>query len=286
MYTVVLMLVLGGCTYDEQIPETELKGHLVLSKDAVTRQVKATDDPNDATTVAVTDIRLAGPIYIGAYAGIDSSSLPYPIPAQGPIISQEEGDAFPYGGTTVGRFDFACYKFLSCKVTTGRFVDYADMLDYFTNVLHNPIKDDQGTILLSESEFQQQCFDYYYATTDNEMSFIGPEAFTETDAGFEADFTLFHTIFVPGMSVWGFMDAPFVSPTAAEQSGTFGTCDTTAGRQASRYDQTFYEGASYTNILNRPNSYLDIDDYVSAGVTVENADDTIQLTIDLPVLSE
>lgn len=290
MFPLLLVSLLGGCKYDEMIAEREIAGQLRIPKAAATRQVKANDDPSDYSTVELTDIRLLGPIYIGAYPGLDTSSRPYPFPKQGPIIASHEGNSFPYGGTTVGRMDFACYKALACKVTTGRFEDYADVLDYFANVLKHPVVDDRGNALTPEEAeaFQQYCYDYYYATSDDEMEFIGVDnlSFTEDGDDYVADFSLFHTFYKEGMQVWGFMDAPLIKPDALEQAGTFSTCDTGGGNHVYRYDQDFYEGAPYADLLNYPTQYLDVDDWVSSGVEVTSADETVNLNIDIPIVSE
>lgn len=281
MYTAILALSLGGCTIDEGIPEVELKGKIVVPKAAATREVKANDDPADFTTTEITDVRLLGPIYIGAYSAVDTLSRPYPIPAQGPIIANEEGDAFPYGGSTVGRFDFACYQYLSCRVTTGRFSGYDDILDYFKNVLHDPVVDQDGREITSDVEFQQYCYDYYNITSDEEVAFINDLDFQEDGDNFVAEFSLFHTVYVEGMSLWGFMDAPAISIEDPKHSGVFSTCDVGGGRQQFDYDQSFYEGASYTNILNRPGQYLDVSDWVTSGVAVNSADEEITLNLDI-----
>jgi hypothetical protein len=290
MYTLLLATLLGGCKYDEMIAERDIKGQVRIPKAAATRAVKANDDPSDYSTVDVTDLRLMGPIYIGAFAGLDTISRPYPIPKEGPIIASKEGDSFPYGGTSVGRMDFACYKALACKVTTGRFKDYEDILDYFQNVLRHPVVDDSGVPLttLDATEFQQYCYDYYYATSDAEMSFIGPDnlSFTEDGDDYVADFTLFHTTYQKGMKVWGLMDAPLIKPDALELAGSFSTCDSSAGNSVTRYDETFYEGDSYIDVLNYPTHYLQVDDWVSSGVEVDSADDTVTLNIDVPIVTE
>lgn len=287
MLIILTASILGGCAYDENIRETEIKGKLVVPKAAATRNVKANTDPTDYSTVPLTDPRLLGPVYIGAYSAIDRDSRPYPIPYQGPIIGGQEGDTFPYGGTGVGRFDFACYKFLACKVTSGRFADYEDMMDYFGNVLQNPIKDDQGEVLLSDVEFEQHCLDYYFATSSEELVFVGPSDFTEEGDNYVAEFELFHTTFVPGMAIWGFMDAPQISADKLDLNGTFSTCNTAGGRTIYKYDQTYDEGAAYTDILNRPAQYIDVDDWVTDGVLIgDSADTEIVLNLDVPIVSE
>ena len=287
MLTILTASLLGGCAYNEQIRETEIKGKLVVPRAAATRNVKASTDPLDLSTVPLEDPRLLGPIYIGAYSAIDENSRPYPIPYQGPVIDGEEGDTFPYGGTGVGRFDFACYKFLACKVTTGRFADYEDMMDYFANVLQNPIKDNQGVVLTSDVAFEQQCLDYYYEVASDNMAFIGPSDFTLEGDNYVAEFELFHTTFVPGMAVWGFMDAPQISADKLDLNGTFSTCSASGGRTVYKYDQTYDEGGAYTDILNRPTQYIDVDDWVTTGVTVgDDPSAEITLNLDIPIISE
>jgi len=285
--TFVLLAALGGCTYDEQIPEREIKGKLVVPRAAATREVKATDDPNDFTTTPVTDPRLIGPIYLGAFSGIDETSKAYPLPVAGPVIGGEEGNSFPYGGTTVGHYDFACYKVLACKVVTGRFTDYADMLDYFANVLRNPVKDDGGDEVLSDVAFQQYCYDYYEYTADWEMSFIGGTDFVEnSDGDFEAEFSMYHTYFQSGMALWGFMDAPQINVQSPAANGTFSTCDLNGGRQQYRYDQTFYEGSSQIDVLNKPRQYLASDDWVSSPAFIQDENEEPVIHLDIPVSEE
>lgn len=282
------LLIFLACAYDEELAERDIKGRLIVPKEVATRDIKANTDPADFSTTPLTDPRLIGPIFIGAYSAIDSISRPYPIPEQGPIISQQVGNSFPYGGTTVGRYDFACYKFLACKVQTGRFEDYADMLDYFANVLQNPIKDDEGVEITSDDEFRYYCYDYYYANSDTEMSFIGKDHLSFEDKGdhYEAEFTLFHTVYVEGMSVWGFMDAPIIRADQTSQNGTYSTCDLGAGREISRYNQEFQEGASYTDVLNLPSNYLDAYDWVTSGTTVNDPSAEIEITLDIQIISE
>jgi hypothetical protein len=259
MGTTLLMLALG-CAYQEVIPEKDIYGTVVIPRAAATRLLPGGEE--------VTDTRLIGPVYLGAYSGVDTVSFNYPHPSMGPIVTADQpGDTFPFGGTTVGRFDYACYEALACKVVTGRFQDYADILDYFS-VLGNPVKDENGAEVLYPSTFQQACYDYFYATSDAEMSFIGAEDFTENaDGDFEAPFVMAHTVFVDGMSVWGWMDAPTVDLANNLNSGGFSTCDTAAGREQTKYDENYYEGRVYSDALNTPSQYVFSGDWVSQGTT-------------------
>ena len=161
------MLTLSlGCAYKEVLPEKDLTGTVVLPAAALTRTL------SDGSTV--TDPRLIGPVFLGAFSGMDDISFAYPHPAMGPIVTPDvPGDTFPYGGTTIGRYDFACYSSLACKVVTGRFQSYDDILDYFANTLGQPVEDENGEVVDYASTFQQHCFDYFYATSDAEMAFLG-----------------------------------------------------------------------------------------------------------------
>jgi hypothetical protein len=257
MVSTILILAFG-CAYQEELPEKDITGTVVLPAAALTRQL-----PNGET---VTDPRLIGPVFLGAYAGIDDVAFSYPHPTMGPIVNADTpGDTFPYGGTTVGRYDFACYEALACKVVTGRFADYADILDYF-QLLGSPVTDDNGAEVANGSTFQQACYEYYYATSDAEMAFIGADQFTENaDGDWEASFSMPHTVFVDGMVIWGWMDAPSVDLANTSENGSFSTCDVGSGRNPTEYDEEFYEGRVYYNALNIPSRYIFNGDWVGQG---------------------
>lgn len=258
----ILTLTLG-CAYNETLPEKDLTGTVVLPAAALTRTLF------DGSTV--TDPRLIGPVFLGAFAGMDDISFGYPHPSMGPIVTPDvPGDTFPYGGTTVGRFDFACYQALACKVVTGRFESYDDVLDYFANTLNNPVKDADGEVVDYASTFQQECFDYFYATSDAEMAFLGDLDFQEnSDGDWEAEFLMPHTLVVDGMVLWGWMDAPAIDLGNAGNSGAFSTCTESGGREYQSYDQDFYEGRVYYDVLNAPSTYISNGDWISQGTDAE-----------------
>lgn len=260
MSSITLLLALG-CAYEEVTPEVDITGKVVLPRAA------ATFTAQDGSEVF--DPRNIGPVYLGAFPGMDLVSFNYPHPAMGPIIdSSEPGNTFPYGGTTVGRLDFACYEMLACKVSTGRFSSYEDMLDYYANVLNNPIKDLNGVEVVNASTFQQYCYDYFYATSDVEMAFLGDLDFTENaDGDFEADFLMAHTVGVDGMVIWGWMDAPAVDFANPAASGDYSTCNPSGGRETQKYDQEYYEGTVYPDLYNTPSRYIYNGDWVSQGAT-------------------
>lgn len=258
MGTTILLLALG-CVYNEELPEKDILGTVIVPAAAATR--------TQADGTVVTDPRFIGPIFLGAYSGIDNVAFGYPHPSMGPIVQPDTpGDTFPYGGTTVGRYDFACYEALACQVVTGRFTDYADMLDYFGNVLGNPIKDEYGVDVANGSTFQQACYDYFNATSDQEMAFLGDLDFElNADGDFEASFVMPHTVFVEGMVIWGWMDAPEINLANPTESGKFSSCDVGSGRQYDEYDQEFYEGRVYYDALNTPSQYIFAGDWIANG---------------------
>ena len=252
-----LVILTLGCAFEENLPEADISGTVIVPAAAATRLL-----PSGET---VEDPRFIGPIYLGAFSGIDDVSFGYPHPAMGPIVTGDEpGNTFPYGGTSVGRFDYACYQELACKVVTGRFKDYADILAYFQG-LENPVVDDNGIEVTNASTFQQACYEYFYATSDEEMAFIGADQFTvNADGDYQASFTMAHTVMVEGMSIWGWMDAPLIDLANTSGNGAFSTCDTGAGREPTTYDESYFEGRVYSDALNTPSQYIYGGDWVAS----------------------
>ncbi|MDP2308138.1 MAG: hypothetical protein Q8P18_19110 [Pseudomonadota bacterium] len=277
MSTSILILALG-CAYNEALPEKDIFGTVIVPAAAATR--------TQADGTELKDARFIGPIFLGAYAGIDSVSFGYPHPSMGPIVTADTpGDTFPFGGTTVGRYDFACYESLACKVVTGRFTDYQDILDYFGTVLGNPVKDQSGEDVANASTFQQACFDHFYATSDDEMAFLGDLQFSENaDGDFEAAFTMPHTVFVEGMTIWGWMDAPEIVAANPSANGDFSTCEEGAGREFEEYNSEFFEGRVYYDALNTPSRYIYSGDWVATGgeeSVVNSPDDRPVVRLDI-----
>ena len=308
MFTTTLLssLVLTACSFKENLPEKDISGKVVIPAAALTRDVVSATDPDgdgvfDTLTsqVGVTDTRLIGPIYLGAFAGIDDVSFDYPHPRMGPVVDAGiAGNTFPYGGATVGRMDFACYESIKCKMTTGRFESYDEILDYFQNILGSPVIDPTGAKVEYSSTFQQYCFDYFYYTSDDEMSFLGPEDFVENaDGDFEASFNMAHTILEEGqeLNLWGWMDAPQISIENPDINGSFSTCDTSGvGRTHEEYDQSYTEGRVFSDLLNKPNSYITEGDWIADGSTIIHWDaeagvvqpDDLVVRLDIPHTSE
>ena len=269
-----LVLSLTGCAYDENIAQADISGVVRIPKEAITI---ALSDPDSVEDRIVEDMRALGPVYVGAYPSVREGDYPYLHPEMGPVIvAGQTGDTYPYGGTSVGRFDWACYEAVVCKVTTGRFTDYDDLIDFFANVVKDPIKDLNGEEITNGTEFQERCYDALYATSDHEVPFIsGADGLDFTDQGdyLEAEVTIPHVTVVPGMSLWGWVDMP-------SKGFNFSTCDSTAGWYYSRYSENYYTGSSYTHLLNRPSTYIDDGDWVADDPPVINsADDDFVLEL-------
>lgn len=283
-------VILSACSFSEDVREADYPGTIVIPRAAATRPLYTPTGEYDNTgkpiytSEDVTDTRYIGPVYIGLFSAIDTTSFAYPHPAMGPVVDADEGgNTYPYGGTTVGRFDFACYESLACGVVTGRFTDYADILDFYKTNLLRPVVDSEGTEVTSASAFQQRCFDYYYATTDEEMAFIGEDQFVENaDGDFEATFSMNHTIGVEGSVVWGFMDSPEIDTNVPESTNPgFTTCDDSVGRDAADYNHEWKEGGTPVDVLNHPNQYITPGDWVADGSTVLELSSTGGTTDDL-----
>ncbi|MEN9784872.1 MAG: hypothetical protein RLZZ299_136 [Pseudomonadota bacterium] len=277
IHALFLLPALAACAFEETLPEKDFRGKVILPRAAALQGVIGPDGRLNETDCAddpaacdglVEDMRLIGPVYLGAFAAIDTESFPYPHPAMGPVVTPNyPGNTFPYGGTTVGRFEYGCFETTSCRVVTGRFADYDGILDYFSGMLGDPVLDRDGSEVLSPSVMQQACFDYHRVTSDAEVGLVGELDFKLNDAGdaYEAAFTMPHTVFVEGMRVWGWMDAPRITLDAGDVNGQFSSCDPSTGRQVNTYDQDFTQGRTHYNLLNFPSLYIYEGDWVSAG---------------------
>lgn len=269
-----LALTLGGCAYDENIIQADISGVVQIPKDALNVTLS---DPESVDDRVITDIRALGPVYVGAFPSIQEGSYPYLHPEMGPVIvAGENGDTYPYGGTSVGRFDWACYEVLVCKVSTGRFKSFDDVIDYFANVVKDPILDSNGDEITNGTQFQERCYDSLYVTSDDEIPFIsGEDGLDFVDKGdyLEAEVTIPHVSIVPGMSLWGWIDMP-------SKGYNFATCDTSGGWYYSRYSENYYTGSTFTDLLNHPATYIDNGDWVAdAPPIINSADDDFVLEL-------
>lgn len=283
--------LLNACSaFDEGMQIEDMTGTVVISREAATRDMLMPDD----TTQTVVDTRLIGPVYLGLYPSVlfEDGERPfsYPHPEMGPIIDPGiPGDTYPYGGTTVGDFRFACVEALSCKMTSGRFVDYDSIIEWFADYVGDPVKDASGAEVVSGEWLKTACYDALNVTSDAEIRITAYEDrnddgvidaqdldFVENAAGdFEAEFTFWQQEFFEGFSVWGFMDSP------SSVTSSFTTCNTGEGYQFNEYNADFKAGSFYNDILNHPSLYLESGDFVaSEGHVYGSVDETPTIQID------
>ena len=297
MRTITLSLVglsFGGCAYEENLREQDLTGVVRIPLEALeSLQLIDPDgtpimdggftlDEDGQPVLDITDqMGLLGPLYIGAFPSVETGLYAYPHPEMGPILdSDRPGDTYPYGGTTVGRFDYACYEQLRCKVVTGRYTDYQQIIDFFSDVVQEPILAPDGTEVTNGSTYQEHCFTTEYVTSDDELSFIDDEPnenvrpyfkpyFSLNEAGthYVADVTIPHSLVVDGMELWGWVDMP-------SARYNFASCNESEGDMHYRYTEQFYKGSSYPDLLNFPGLYIDEGDWVvDEPYTIDSADD-------------
>ena len=238
VHVVLACSLLVGC-YDEEIPEQNLDGEVVLPGDAV-------DDPRDA-----------GVIFIGIYEGFNPEQLGYPYPTTGPRVGDNPiGDALPYGGSSIGAYSYACYRALRCKVISGRYESLEALLEV------NPVEDDGGPA--SAEHMYDQCSWYYGWNSLAEFSFIGTDQldFVRDSAGdWVADFRAWHTR-IPTV-IWGFSDNDYT--TCSPDQGP-------VNRRRSEDDQYFREGSNFNDILNFPDKYITEGDFVTESIDEIQAD--------------
>jgi len=292
----MLLLLSLGCSFDEHLNSADIHGVVTIPRAAATRPVT---DLATGETSEIVDTRNIGPVIIGAYPSVvQSAEYGHPHPEVGPVIDPSlPPDTYPYGGGTAGRFDYACYQHLVCQVVTGRFTDYDDLLDWYSDVIHDPVVDDDGNMVQSGDYMRQSCYELFEITADYEMAWISGDDgldFTENaDGDFEADFSLWHTNYKQGMSLWGWVD----TPSQTDGSFQFSTCDPTLGQQNNEYTNDYDYGTGRWTLLNSPGEFIGSGDFVTdvdaAPVldwedadALREADPTVELNISYLVGSE
>lgn len=283
-----LLLLLGatavsGCAFDENLPQVDVTGVIIIPAEATIRPHPVTGEPMEP------DSRFIGPVYLGAYPDIRDDLFEYPHPEMGPVISTGlPGDTYPYGGGSVGRFDFACFSSTICRVVTGRYSDWDSMVDFFKNSVGQPITDEFGNSVESSAYYRSYCNDLFEYTADFEYDFIAGEDLhfeMNSDGDWEAEFSLWQVTYQQDMKIWGWMDAP-------NERFSFSTCDPSRGQNNTEYSNEFEYGASFSNLLNFPSTYVHQGDWVVSEahtVTDVDADEfrdnehDIVLRLDLPV---
>jgi len=260
-----------GCQYQETLSNYDLKGVVRIPKDMAA--VTMSDLTGESWTIE-NDPRAIGPVYLGVYASIDDSLYDYPHPSWGPVLDASKGgDTYPYGGTSAGRFAWGCYQASVCKTISGRYDNYQSVLDFFRDQVHQPITDDEGNEITSATEYQERCFLIEKVTSDDELDLVGPLEFEDMGDYFEAPAEIMHTWFEPGVSVWGFADMP-------SAAFTFSTCNPSGGDYHSYYNERYYKGTNYRDVLNYPGNYIGEGDLISAVPEVMDSPDQ-EFTLEL-----
>lgn len=292
---VTAIAVLTACAFDEGLTIRNMEGKIILPPTAATMVVPKDDGTSEEVGP---DVRMIGPVYVGLYPAIGDSEFPFPHPVTGPRASDDlYGDAFPYGGTTVGDLRYACFEDLECKIVSGRHVDYDSIIEWM-GVFEEPLKDAFGQDILAGDYIRQVCFEQQFYTSDEELRLIPTEDkngdgvvdagdldFVERDDGnFEGSFKIWQQEYVDGFSAWAYMDAPNAS------SMLFRTCDSEQGSQTVDYNETIRTGSQYQTVLNVPVAHITAGDWVGSmenGIhTYESVDDEVEIWIDFKVGGE
>lgn len=252
-------LSLAGCTFDEHLPQVDVTGTVILPQEAA---IYTVTDPKTGETSEVEDVRAIGPVFLGAFPSINTNDFGYPHPEMGPIIVEgTPGNTYPYGGGTVGRYDFACFSDLSCRIVTGRFTSFEDILDWYNVTLDDPVVDEFGQVVDSAEYFRAYCYELFDFTTDRELTFLSEYLDADgnlvnsmdfeknADGDYEAQFDLWQLTYKENMQLWGWMDTP-------SEKFTFSTCDIDRGQQNNEYSNEYYYGANFTDLLNYPSKYI------------------------------
>ncbi len=282
----------AGC-YDEGLIIQDLVGTVVIPKDAATmdftREVTddngdpvldpATGDPQEEV-VTVTDVRLIGPVFIGLYASVRDDLFSYPYPETGPVSGAAQelgvGDAYPYGGTTLGDFRYACFEFFQCQMVSGRYESFESIISWWRDTVGVPLVDASGEEITSADAFVQTCYQLRRWTSEEEIQLTptsdrngddvidaGDLDFVEDGDNFVGEFVIPEAEFFEDMTAWAFMERP--GPTNLTTGPlSYNTCNPTLGYQEFTYNQNWRAGTQFQDVLNRPAAYTETGDYVSS----------------------
>lgn len=280
MYKVILpLLTLSACQYDGDLLIENLKGTVVLPESAGTRFV------NGEAIISAQNI---GPVYLGLYPAVTQGGYSYPHPQQGPLIQEnQKRDTYPYGGTTIGDHRFACVEALRCRVLSGRFTDFDQLIDWFTIANEIEIIDALGVPMTSGAELRQICYDLLEVTSDEDVRITASDRNADgvidesdldfqqrEDGSFEASFTIWQQEFFAntegsGFTLWGFMERPELTVDPGTNATFSNTCvvssedGASAGFPVNVYNQEWDGGRQAFDILNYPYEYIEPGDFVS-----------------------
>ncbi|TNE84659.1 MAG: hypothetical protein EP330_28735 [Deltaproteobacteria bacterium] len=279
---------LTACAFDEGLIIEDIEGKIILPPEALSMEVPQ----DDGTDLAVgPDVRMIGPVFVGLYPGVGDSDFPYPHPLRAPT-----GDALPYGGTTLGDYRFGCFEDLACKVLSGRFTSYDEIVEWL-GVFEEDFFDAYGNPVTSGDYIRQVCFEQLYYTSDEEIRILPGDkndngeidagdldfVLNESTGNYEGNFKIWQQEFTEGFSAWAYMDAPDPDTMA------YRTCnsDPQEVRNVQDYNQSVVGGSQFQDVLNYPNTYITRGDWVGSmeqGIhTYETVTDDVEIWIDFKV---
>ncbi len=261
----MLLLAATGCIYEEDLPQVDVHGQVVVPRAAATRDVV---DERTGEVNTITDTRWIGPVFLGAFPAVNTLDYGYPHPETGPVIGSNPGNTYPYGGGSVGRFDFACFESMVCRMATGRFKDFEDIIDWYNDTIDKPVVDEFGATVDSPDYFRSYCYELLNYTDDYELSFIacpdglnadgtcsGLDFEENSDGDFVAEFDLWQVTYQQDMKIWGWMDSP-------GSDYNFTTCNPEDGRQNNEYANDYDYGTNFRDLINYPNKYIGTGDWL------------------------
>jgi hypothetical protein len=254
--TLLLALLASGCAYSEDaLQHFDVRGKVRIPKDMTTVTV---NDPETGEAYTIeNDVRAIGPVWLGVFSGVDDRLFDYPHPEVGPVLGTDNptGNTYPYGSMSVGRPDWGCYQTMNCKLITGRYSSYDDVIGFFRDEVRDPVINQLGDEVTSGIEYREHCYETGYLTSDQEVGFIGNGGgepyFEDMGDYFEAETTIYHTLWLEGAVVWGWMDAP-------SRTFDFSTCQEgdSLGWQVFYYDEQYFTGQVPIDLLNFPSKYI------------------------------
>lgn len=293
---VALALSASACRWEEGLEIHNMTGTIVVPREAATRTYVLPD-----STVTLTDVRNIGPVVLGFYPSVapENTIKSYPHPEVGPLFDPtlNIGDTYPYGGTTIGTFRSACVETMTCRVVSGRHVDFDAMVSWYADVLNSPLEDYNGDAITSGEYLRDLCYNLYEYTSDAELRLTATEDrnddgavdegdldFVEREDGnFEADFIVWQQEYFQnddgaGFTAWAFMEQGSIG------GEDYDTCAPGFGGQVTQYNQIIDIGAPQRDLLNRPSVYLKPGDWVTGvqddgayGYTYQSPGDTPEL---------
>jgi len=234
--TMALLCAAAGC-WQEELRQADITGVVKIPVEMVTSSQEL------------------GIVFVGLYADASDEVLGFTYPFMGPVVgSNDWGDSYPYGGTTVGGYAFPCVIEGKCRMVTGRYPDLDAVID--------ALQIGQGEDPPWDAEaYWDVCQEYFGYTEPEELEFVGVDrlAFYEQDGYYVADWKMWHVDPQDDADarpvLWAFEDAGLQS------------CNPDSGPSNRLGSPFFYEGEVFEDVLNMPGKYLTPGDRLSSAPT-------------------